>query len=98
MEFEEAMEKLESITQDLEEGNLSLEDSLRKFEEGTRLVRFCEKKLEEIEKRISVLMKEANKLKLKSWQPVTEEKGQDVFKVNAENGLLFTEDSQNDAR
>ncbi len=72
MNFEEAMQKLEKITQDLEEGNLPLEESLKKFEEGMRLVNFCEKKLEEVEKRIRILIKEEDKLRLESWQPVEE--------------------------
>ncbi|RLE14687.1 exodeoxyribonuclease VII small subunit [Candidatus Aerophobetes bacterium] len=72
MNFEEAMQKLEKITQDLEEGNLPLEESLKKFEEGMRLVNFCEKKLEEVEKRIKILIKEEDKLRLESWQPVEE--------------------------
>jgi len=67
--FEEAIEKLEKITQELEEGNLSLEESLKKFEEGMRLVNFCEQKLEEVEKRIRLLIKENGKLKLEFWQP-----------------------------
>lgn len=68
MNFEEAMEKLEEITRDLEEGNLSLEESLEKFEEGMRLVNFCEKKLEEMEKRIKLIVKDEGKLKIESWQ------------------------------
>lgn len=88
MNFEEAIEKLEKITQDLEEGNLSLEESLKKFEEGMRLVNFCEQKLEEVEKRVKLLMKENGKLKLESWQLPRENK------VEEESRSLFKEYNQ----
>jgi exodeoxyribonuclease VII small subunit len=78
--FEEAIERLEKITQDLEEGNLSLEESLKKFEEGMRLVNFCEQKLEEVEKRVKLLIKENGKLKLESWQPPQENKAEKEYR------------------
>lgn len=53
--FEEAMARLEQIVQALEAGNLSLDDSLRAFEEGTTLLRFCVRRLEETERRIEIL-------------------------------------------
>jgi len=56
--FEDAMKRLEEIGQDLESGDLSLEDSLKVFEEGMKLVNFCSKKLEEAEQKISLLVKE----------------------------------------
>jgi exodeoxyribonuclease VII small subunit len=57
--FEEAFQKLESIVKKLEEGNLSLEESLKSFEEGVRLSRFCSRKLDEAEKKVEVLLKNA---------------------------------------
>jgi exodeoxyribonuclease VII small subunit len=56
--FEEAMKRLEEIVQDLEGGNLSLEDSIKIFEEGMKLVRFCSQKLEETEQKVNLLIKE----------------------------------------
>ncbi|MBE0478330.1 exodeoxyribonuclease VII small subunit [Candidatus Aerophobetes bacterium] len=93
MNFEEAMQKLEKITQELEEGNLPLEESLKKFEQGMDFINFCEKKLEEVEKRIRVLIKEEGRLKLEIPQSVKEkkEKGQEDIEINVENGLLFEE-------
>ncbi len=67
MKFEEAMEKLERITGELEEGSLSLDEALERFEEGMKLIDFCEKKLREAEKRIQVLMKEKEEFRLKDW-------------------------------
>lgn len=55
--FEKDMEALEAIVSALEEGGLSLDDSLKRFEEGSRLVRQCEKALQEAEKRIEILTK-----------------------------------------
>ena len=55
--FEQAMEKLEQIVQDLESGDQSLDGAIRKFEEGMKLSQFCSEKLDEMEKRISVLLK-----------------------------------------
>jgi exodeoxyribonuclease VII small subunit len=57
--FEEAFQKLESIVKKLEEGNHGLEESLKSFEEGIRLSRFCSRKLDEAEKKVEVLLKNA---------------------------------------
>ena len=56
--FEDAMARLEEIVQSLESGNLSLEESIKAFEEGMKLARFCSQKLEEAEKKVTMLMKE----------------------------------------
>lgn len=56
--FEEAMQRLEEITQGLEKGDLSLEDSIEIFEEGMKLAKFCTKKLEEAEQKVTKLIKE----------------------------------------
>ncbi len=58
--FEEAMKRLEDIVEDLESGELPLEDSLKVFEEGMKLLTFCSNKLDEVEKRVSVLIKESD--------------------------------------
>jgi exodeoxyribonuclease VII small subunit len=57
--FEEAMERLEQIVETLERGDLALDDSLKVFEEGMGLVRFCTKKLEEAEQKVTILIKES---------------------------------------
>jgi exodeoxyribonuclease VII small subunit len=54
--FEDAMKRLERIVEMLGEGNLSLEDSLKIFEEGMELCRFCNKKLDEAEYKVEKLM------------------------------------------
>jgi exodeoxyribonuclease VII small subunit len=57
--FEEALQKLESIVETMESGDLPLETLLARFEEGTRLVKTCQAKLEEAELKISKLEKNA---------------------------------------
>jgi exodeoxyribonuclease VII small subunit len=54
-DFEEALLRLEGIVKELERGELSLESSLGRYEQGIRLARFCSSKLEEAEKRIELL-------------------------------------------
>jgi exodeoxyribonuclease VII small subunit len=56
--FEEALKKLEEVVKRLEEGDLPLEESLSLFEEGIRLSRVCAQKLDEVEKRIEILVKD----------------------------------------
>ena len=58
LQFEAAMARLEEIVHALEAGNLSLDDSLRVFAEGTGLLRFCTRRLEEAERRIEILMQD----------------------------------------
>jgi exodeoxyribonuclease VII small subunit len=54
--FEEAMKALEKIVQELEGGDLPLEKALKKFEEGVRLSKLCSQKLDETEKKITILL------------------------------------------
>jgi len=56
--FEDAMRQLESIVQELESGDLPLEEAMRKFEEGIALSRFCTKKLDDTEKKVNLLLKD----------------------------------------
>lgn len=58
--FEKALEKLEKIVETLDSGDLPLEKALEKFEEGMALSKLCEQKLDEIEKKITVLSRDAH--------------------------------------
>jgi exodeoxyribonuclease VII small subunit len=58
--FEEAMERLEEIVRELEDGDLPLEESLKAFEEGMNLIKFCSEKLEEVERKVTKLVKEGD--------------------------------------
>jgi exodeoxyribonuclease VII small subunit len=55
--FETAMKKLETIVENLENGELSLEDALKQYEEGVKMADICQKRLSEAEKKVEVLMK-----------------------------------------
>jgi exodeoxyribonuclease VII small subunit len=57
--FETALKQLEEIVQRLEKGELSLEESLKLYEEGIQLSRLCHGKLEEAEGKIEILLKDA---------------------------------------
>jgi exodeoxyribonuclease VII small subunit len=58
--FEKDLERLESIVEALEQGELSLDDSIKKFEEGIELYKRCEKALSAAEKKIESLTKNAD--------------------------------------
>ena len=69
IEFETALKKLESIVENLEGGELSLEQALKQYEEGVRMADTCSKRLTEAEKRVEVLMKSGGgKLKAESFE------------------------------
>lgn len=55
--FEAAIERLEEIVSTLETGDISLEDSLKMFEEGMALAKFCSQKLNQAEKKLTKLVK-----------------------------------------
>ena len=58
--FESASARLEEIVKILEQGNSSLDDSLKLYEEGVLLVRFCNDSLDNAEKKIKMLVKDTN--------------------------------------
>ena len=58
MSFEKSLKQLEQIVQELESGDLPLEKAMKKFEEGVKLSKFCSEKLDETEKKITVLLRD----------------------------------------
>ncbi len=58
-DFEKSFQQLEKIVQRLETEELPLDESLQLFEEGIRLSRFCNQKLEEVEKKIELILADA---------------------------------------
>ena len=58
LNFEEKMENLEKIVQELEKGDLNLDDSIKKFEEGMKISKECNDFLEDAQKKITVLINE----------------------------------------
>ena len=64
MTFELAMKQLEKIVQELESGDMPLEEAVKKFEEGINISKYCSEKLNESEKKITLLMKDSESRKL----------------------------------
>lgn len=61
--FEEMLDELEEVVQSLEKDNLNLDESISKFESGMKLAKGCNKKIEEAEKKITILLNENGELK-----------------------------------
>jgi len=57
VKFEETLKKLEKIVEDLEKGDLSLDEALKKYQEGIELSRLCAQRLETAKKKIDILVK-----------------------------------------
>jgi len=72
--FEAALARLEEIVKELETGDLPLEQSLKLFEEGIKLSRLCNKRLEDAERRVEILLKSKNGTV--TAQPFEEQEGE----------------------
>jgi len=71
--FEKAMGQLEEIVRELESGDLTLENAMKKFEEGMKLSRYCSQLLDETEKKITMLMSdEDGNITAKPFEDLTE--------------------------
>ena len=66
--FEEALGRLEEIVRRMEAGDMSLEESLKAFEEGIKLARVCSRKLDEAERRVEMLIKQGEDLVIKPFK------------------------------
>ena len=76
--FETALEDLEQVVEQLDSGELSLEDSLAAFEKGVGLVKFCNDKLNEVEKKVELLVKDKDgKPQLKAFKDSSEDESDD---------------------
>lgn len=70
--FEVALEELEGVVEQLETGELALEESLAAFEKGVGLVKYCNQKLAEVEKKVELLVKDKEgKLQFRALVGVT---------------------------
>ncbi|MEQ8216267.1 MAG: exodeoxyribonuclease VII small subunit, partial [Smithellaceae bacterium] len=65
--FEDALKKLEDIVKKMEAGDLPLEEALKSFEEGIKLIHFCQSKLNEAERRVELLLGNENSLQTKKF-------------------------------
>ncbi|MGB2697777.1 MAG: exodeoxyribonuclease VII small subunit [Candidatus Zixiibacteriota bacterium] len=71
--FEDSLKRLEEIVQKLEEGELSLDESLKLFEEGIEISRACTRKLSEAEKKVERLIKMGQNFKTEKLETEEEE-------------------------
>ena len=62
VDFEKSLERLETIVDEMESGELALEEMIKHFEEGSKLVTLCSKKLTEVEQKIEKLVKKGEGL------------------------------------
>jgi len=70
--FEECLQRLEKIVQELEKGDVPLEQSLSLFEEGMQLSSACRKELEQAEGKVEILLKKNGKLQTEAFEPSPE--------------------------
>ena len=63
VDFEQSLGRLEELVDQMESGDLSLEEMIKHFEEGSKLVGVCTKKLNEVEQKIEKLVKKDSELK-----------------------------------
>ena len=70
--FEECLQRLEKIVQELEKGDVPLDKSLTLFEEGMDLSSTCRKELEQAEGKVEILLKKNGKLQAEPFEPFTE--------------------------
>lgn len=66
--FEEQIEQLEQIVSEIEKGDLNLDESVEKFEEGMKISKECNKMLENAEKKITILLSEDSEVKEKEFK------------------------------
>ncbi len=71
--FEECLQRLEQIVQELEKGEVPLEKSLTLFEEGMQLSSACRKELEHAEGKVEILLKKNGKLQAEPFEPLNEQ-------------------------
>ena len=70
--FEECLERLEKIVQELEKGDVPLEKSLTLFEEGMKLSAACRQELEQAEGKVEILLKQNGKLQAEPFEPAAD--------------------------
>lgn len=66
--FEENMEQLENIVTELEKGELNLEESVKKFEQGINISKKCNDILEKAEKKITILLRRDDEIKEENFE------------------------------
>ena len=73
IEFEKSLKKLEKIVQELEKGNLTIAEALKKYEQGLEFAKGCSKMLKEVKTRVEKLNKRDSALTTEKFEPEEEE-------------------------
>lgn len=69
LDFEKSLEELESLVAALEEGDLTLEESLKTFEKGVKLTRTCQAALKDAEQKVHILLEQDGELASEPFDP-----------------------------
>jgi exodeoxyribonuclease VII small subunit len=80
--FEQALQRLDAIVREMEAGSLSLDTMIQRFEEGQALIGVCNRKLNEVERKIEMLVKKDGETKAVPFEDEAEDVGED----NGKNG------------
>ena len=91
--FETSLKELERIVRRLEDGDLALEDSLKLFEDGVKLSRECQERLNQAERRIEILLKDENgnpQLEIIKTEDLREEQREPKIKKR----IVFNDDDE----
>ncbi len=91
IDFEQALKRLEEIALKLEKGNLSLDESLKFFEEGIKLSRLCENKLIEVENKIKILTSS----EMESNEEIEEKEEEKIEKKNKKKESIEEKNREN---
>lgn len=78
LSFEAAMDRLETIVGELENGDVPLEQAIELFQEGMKLSQLCSQKLEQVERKIEMLIEEDGSYSRKPFQASADDKGESV--------------------
>lgn len=71
--FEEALQELDQLVERMEQGQMTLEDSLKAFERGVQLTRVCQSALRDAEQKVQILLEENGGTTLKPFAPPNEQ-------------------------
>lgn len=71
-DLENSLSEINKLIENMEKGDLSLEDSLNKFERGIQLIKHCQKVLQDAEQKVQILMQKNNKEELSTYENTDE--------------------------
>ncbi len=89
--FEMSLKELEKIVRRLENGDLALEESLKLFEDGVKLARECQERLNQAERRIEVLLKDENGNP--ALQPIDKEDVSEEIELKVKRRIVFKDEA-----